>query len=78
MTSGGISVNPTVRRHILGNLRHPPDKRKCSDTAELVYGHMSGQKDVVRQFHMAGQDGRIGEDVVVADDAVVAHVGEGE
>src|SRR3569623_75588 len=62
------------RRHILGAAAAERGEAVLAETAELMYLAEAAKDHVILDHHMAGQRGIIGEDGVVADQAIVREV----
>jgi hypothetical protein len=75
--AGALAVGHDEGRHVLGHAADAAEHDIGADAAELVHGDLSGDEDVVVQLHVSGQGGGVGEDVVVADGAVVSDVAVG-
>lgn len=73
-----IPIHDHERRHILCDLRQTADDGVHADPAELVEARHRGKDRVVLHHHMPGDAGRVRHDDVVAELAVVRHVGVAE
>src|SRR5690349_8231417 len=72
--AGRISVSNKERQHILHDLRLPANHRVTTEPHKLMRAHVVRKKHVVLYCDMSRQRHFIGENVVVADRAVVRHV----
>src|SRR5208283_1914511 len=72
-----IARNHRVRRHILRDLGAGRDERVCTDAAELMHAAHALEADEFFEHTMSTELGRVHQDAIVADDAIVrdVHVG---
>lgn len=65
------------RWNVLGRGRHAAEQNQAPDAAVLVYGAVPGKKNAVFQQAMAAQKGTIGQDTLVANDAIMGNMAAG-
>ena len=70
----GIAVDRHERRHIFDDACQAAEHGQTSHAAELMHGHVARNIGPIFDHDMAAERGVVGENRMLADDAIVGHV----
>ena len=71
MQSGAVAGGIAKWRHIFGNHRARAENRPAADANKLMDSDQTADNDIILNRHMAAEGGAIGDDITIADNAIM-------